>query len=112
MSPRAARNLLLLCIALAVLFALLPGCAAEHQWRRDHVACTAYTWTVIPHAQLHATCGQTQAKHPNLGACAYMAPTCVVYSHLSEQVAAVTMSADGEDLRTHELRHINGETHE
>jgi hypothetical protein len=112
-TKRTARNLFLLALALVTLLALvMQGCATEYTWKRTHVSCADYTWTVIPYAQLHSTCGQTRANHPNLGACAYMAPTCVVYSHLSESAAARTMSGDGEDLRTHELRHIlNGETH-
>ena len=113
MTQRTARNLFLLALALVTLLALvLQGCATEYTWKRTHQSCgEVYTWIVVPRDQLYATCGQTKA-YSNLGACVYLYPNCVAYSHLTEEQAKRTMSADGLTLHEHETEHLEGKTHQ
>lgn len=116
MTPRARKTWLLLAFALLILAGVLTlqGCTSDYQWKRTQDASASHQWIVVPYAELHRTCLTSVARSPNLGGCAFATPRglCRVYSYLSEDEAARTWSGDGEDLRTHELKHCAGFVHE
>ena len=108
------KHLFLLALALLCLVGAihLQGCATEYRWTRTHEPADDYLWRKVSRAEMYRICGIAPEQFRNLGACAFPGRICEIYSDRSEQEAARTISGDGDDLRTHELRHCAGMSHQ
>lgn len=107
MSPRDRRNLLLLCIAVATLIAVLPGCATtRYEWFQAATPSQSYKWVVVQRDTFAMLCGFHPSTAWNAGgACVVRDGTsCTVYATMSEDEARRMMDKYGEhSLRDHEV---------
>ena len=109
------KHLFLLALALLCLVGVihLQGCVGpEYRWTRTHEPSQDYLWRKVSRAEMYRICVFAPEQFRNLGACAFPWRICVIYSDRSEDEAARTISGDGDDLRTHELRHCSGFSHQ
>ena len=108
------RHLFLLALAVFVLVGVLhlQGCATDYTWTRQHEAAESVLWRKVSRDEMYRLCNSTRDQAPNRGGCAHWYPKiCEVWSMYSEDEAKRTMSGDGLDLYTHEVRHCEGFGH-
>lgn len=113
--PRRASVALAILVVTLLALVYMNGCASfrpEHKWSRIGPPSKSYVWLKVPHETLHDTCRITKAMH-NLGACvSYNPEHSTVFSYFTEAQAKLVVSSDGEDLWSHEMRHVRGEIHQ